>query len=104
MRQLRGRGELLAERELKLFTVPECAWLLNLSEHCTWRLIRSRRLQSVKVRNRVLVSYKAIRRFIKKNSSEIGSPQWSPCDIEFDAAEEEDGRVKNLEQDKKLSR
>lgn len=101
MRNLRGRGELLLERELKLFTVSECAWLLNLSEHCTWQLIRSRRLQSVKVRNRVLVSFKAIRRFIKKHSSEMVSSDWAPCNIEFSGADDECGAgIKNLEQDK----
>lgn len=100
MRQLRGRGELLFEREYKLFTVSECAWLLNLSEHCTWRLIKSRRLQSVKVRNRVLVSYKALKRFIKKNSSEMVSADWTSCDIEFGGSCESRAGTKNLDKDK----
>lgn len=56
---------------LRLFSVRDSAKLLNLSEHCVWRLIKERRLPVVRVRQRVLVSHTALDRFIKKNTFSV---------------------------------
>jgi len=68
---------------LQLFSVPETAKLLNLSEHCVRRLIKERRLPVTRVRQRVMVSSTAIARFIKKNTFRVFDGDGNCSDIVF---------------------
>lgn len=68
---------------LQLFSVRDSAKLLNLSEHCVWRLIKERRLPVVRIRQRVMVSHTALDLFIKKNTFPVSCSSNNHSDIIF---------------------
>jgi excisionase family DNA binding protein len=73
----------VSHNPLQLFSVRETAKLLNLSEHCVWRLIKQRRLPVTKIQQRVMMSSTAIARFIKKNTFRVFDGDGTRSDIVF---------------------
>lgn len=58
---------------LQLFTVRDAAKLLDMSEHTIRRLIKQRKLQVVRIEQRIMVTRSGIAHLIKKNTYAISS-------------------------------
>ena len=58
---------------LQLFTVRDAAKLLDMSEHTIRRLIKQRKLQVVRIEQRIMVTRSGMAHLIKKNTYGIPS-------------------------------